>query len=374
MRILHIYKDYLPVIGGIENHVRVVARAQAVLGHHVTVVVCNPGGVLRAEEAEGVHVVRAHRLCTVLSMPISLSKPLIVARQKADIVHLHAPYPQGELSAWLFQREAPLVMTWHSDVLRQKIALRIYAPLLRRVLGAARRVIATSPAYLNSSPWLRNVRQKCDVIPLGVDAQLFQPAAKPFAGPPTLLFVGKLRHYKGLDTLLRAMPDLPTVRLVIVGDGPMRTDWEALVGQLGLAVRVRFLGEVDDSKLPELYRRAHIFVLPSINRAEAFGTVLLEAMASAVPCVTSELGTGTSWIVQDGQTGLVVAPRNVEALSAAIRKLFQDPARTAAMGRAARRRVETEFTEATMIDRTMALYAALLDAHANRAKAVETLD
>jgi len=372
LRILHIYKDYYPVVGGIENHVRVVARAQALLGHRVTVVVCNPGGVACAEEIEGVQVVRARRLFTALSMPVSLSKPLIVARQRPDIVHLHSPYPQGELSAWLFQREVPLVITWHSDVRRQKIALWIYAPLLRRVLGAAKRIVATSPAYLNSSPWLRNVRHKCAVIPLGVDTRLFQPAAIPFVGPPTLLFVGKLRRYKGLGTLLRAMPDLPSAQLVIVGDGPMRTGWGALVRQLGLTARVRFLGEVDDAQLPVLYRQAHVFVLPSINRAEAFGTVLLEAMASGLPCVTSELRTGTSWIVQHGRTGLVVAPHDVEALVAAIRKLLQDPAGTAAMGRAARRRVETRFTETTMIDQIMALYATLRNVHDTRTKAAET--
>ena len=372
MRILHIYKDYYPVIGGIENHIRVVARAQAALGNCVTVIVCNPGGALSSEEIDGVHVVRVGRLLTALSMPISPGKPLAVARQRPDIVHLHAPYPQGELSAWLFQRDVPIVMTWHSDVLRQKVALQFYAPLLRRVLNATKRIIATSPAYVNSSPWLQNVRHKCKVIPLGVDARLFRLPAKLPAGPPTLLFVGKLRHYKGLDVLLRAMSDLPEARLVIVGDGPLRTEWEALAGQLGLAARVSFLGEVDDARLPAIYRQAHVFVLPSVNRAEAFGTVLLEAMASGLPCVTSELGTGTSWVVQDGQTGLVVAPQNVAALSSAISVLLEEPARAAAMGRAARRRVEAEFTESTMIDRTMALYAGLLDMHGKRANSVET--
>ncbi len=348
------------MLGGIENHVRELARAQAARDHEVTVLVCNPGGLQSRENLDGVELIRAHRLFTALSIPISVSQPIITARLRPDVVHVHSPYPLGELSAWLLQRNTPLVITHHADVLRQKTALKLYAPLLRRVLAAADRIIATSPQYIDSSPWLRPVREKCTVIPLGVDVDLYRPASPPFDGPPTLLFVGKLRHYKGLDTLIRALPDLPELRLDVVGDGPMRAPWEAFVNELALENRIHFYGEVEDAELPAAYHRAHICVLPSTSRAEAFGTVLLEAMASGLPCVTTEVGTGTSWVVQHGVTGLVVAHGDADKLVAALRQLLEQPQSRVDMGRAGRRRAETEFTDNRMIDSVTGLYEELV--------------
>ncbi len=174
--------------------------------------------------------------------------------------------------------------------------------------------------------------------------------------------MGKLRYYKGLDTLLHAMADLPDVHLNVVGDGPMRAPWETLTAELEIADHVHFLGEVDDTDLPALYHQAHLFVLPANARAEAFGIVLLEALASALPCITTEVGTGTSWVVQDGVTGLVVPPRAPQALAEAIRRLLDGHQRRAAMGRAARARVEAEFTLEQMASRVQAVYESALAA------------
>lgn len=356
MHILHVYKDYHPVLGGIENHVRVLAEAQAGLGHQVTVLVCNPGGLNSSERLNGVEIVRARRLATIWSMPISIHQPLLLGRLKPDIVHVHSPYPLGEASAHLFRHAARLVITHHADVFRQRRVMPVYAPILRRVLARSDAVIATSPNYVGSSPWLRPIADHCRVIPLGVDEQRFHAAGTTAGNRSQLLFVGKLRHYKGLDVLLRALAEMPGATLDVVGDGPMRTPWEDLSLELGLADRVHFHGEIDDQQLPAQYQRARILVLPSTSRAEAFGTVLLEAMASALPCVATELGTGTSWVVRDGETGLVVPPANGPALKAAIQSLLDDESRSRAMGDAGRSRVERDFTRAAMITQTMALY------------------
>ena len=250
LRILHIYKDYFPVLGGIENHVRVLAEAQAAAGHQVIVSVCSPGPRTEVLEQGGVKIVKSGRITTAASMPISLAQPLAVARLRPDVMHVHSPYPLGEVSAWLLGRGAPVVVTYHSDVVRQKGLLALYAPLLRRFLRRAGRILVTSRNYMDSSPWLAPVRDKCAVVPLGVDERRFAPPSVPFAGPFTLLFAGRLRYYKGLDTLLKAMSGLPGVRLDVCGDGPMRGEWERLAGELGLGERVRFLGEVDDSRSP----------------------------------------------------------------------------------------------------------------------------
>jgi len=360
MHILHLYKDYPPILGGIENHIRVLAEAHAAAGHRVSVLVCDPGRRTWTEERTGVTVIRAGRLTTAASMPLSIRQPLILARLRPDVVHVHSPYPLGEVANCLLGRGRATVITHHSDVVRQRGWLRLYGPLLRRVLTSAHRIIATSPRYIETSPWLRPVREKCVVVPLGVDHCRFVPPPAPYDGPPTLLFVGKLRYYKGLDTLLEALAHLPGVYLEVVGDGPMRGPWAALADRLGLADRVRFRNEVPDDELPEWYRRAHIFVLPANARAEAFGTVLLEAMASGLPCITTEVGTGTSWVVQDGVTGWVVPPRDPFALADAIRRLLDDADLRAAMGRAGRARVEAEFTQEQMVARVEEVYRELV--------------
>ncbi len=359
LNILHIYKDYFPVLGGIENHVRVLAEAQAAAGHAVTVLVCDPGPATRVVELGGVRVIKAGRLTTAASMPISLSQPWLTMRQRADVIHVHSPYPLGEVSGWLLGRGAALVITHHSDVVRQQGWLRLYGPLLRLILRRVDCIIATSPRYIETSPWLRPVADRCVVVPLGVDTARFAPPSQPFAGPPTLLFAGKLRYYKGVDTLLRALPALPTVQLKLVGDGPMRQPWMALAQELGVAERVHFLGEVADNALPACYQQAHIFVLPANARAEAFGTVLLEAMASGLPCVTTEVGSGTSWVVQDGVTGRVVPAQDVSALTAALAELLADPARRERMGQAGRARVLAEFDQTRMVARVLEVYEAV---------------
>lgn len=357
MRILHLYKDYYPVLGGIENYIKVLAEAQAAEGHQVTVLVCATGHRSGVTSDHGVTIYRAARLTTVASMPLSLLQPLQLAKLQADIIHLHAPYPLGEISTWLFKRRIPWVMTYHSDVVRQRGWLRLYAPLLRRILRRVDRILVTSPRYLETSKWLRPVRERCVVSPLGVDHHRFHPPETPYLGPPRLLFVGRLRYYKGLDTLLRALPLLPgEVALEIVGNGPMLTEWQTLATRLGVASRVHFRGEVSDDALPDVYRHATIFVLPANARAEAFGTVLLEAMASGLPCVTTEVGSGTSWVVQDNVTGYVVPPAQPEALAHALRTLLADAELRQRMGRAARERVEAEFTQDAMVARVLTIY------------------
>jgi rhamnosyl/mannosyltransferase len=356
MHILHLYKDYPPVLGGIENHIQVLAESQARAGHRVTVLVCDPGRRTTVRQENGVTVIRAGRLTTAASMPLSLSQPFRLARLRPDVVHVHSPYPLGELANYFLGRARATVITHHSDVVRQRGWLRLYGPLLRRVLTQADRIIATSPRYIETSSWLRPVREKCTVVPLGVDHRRFVLPPSPYDGLPTLLFVGKLRYYKGVDTLLEALTELPGVYLEIVGEGPMGDEWAARAVRLGLSDRVRFRGEVPDADLPGFYHRAHIFVLPANARAEAFGTVLLEAMASGLPCVTTEVGSGTSWVVQDGITGRVVPPRDPQALAGAIRQLLDHPDLRMDMGRAGRARVEAEFTQERMVARVEAVY------------------
>jgi glycosyltransferase involved in cell wall biosynthesis len=357
LKILHVYKDYFPVVGGIENHIRKVAERQAAAGHHVTVLATNPGREQRSCRLNGVHVIRAHRLATVASTPISADLYFALAREKPDVTHLHFPYPVGEISQWLAGDGRPYVITYHSDVIRQRRLLRLYRPLMRRVLRAAKFILVTSAKYLASSPHLAPFATRCLVVPLGIEPEPFLKAVPlpEFDDRPVLLFVGRHRYYKGVDDLIRAMPEI-SAHLVVAGDGPMRPRWEKLARKINVADQVSFPGQVEEQDLPRLYACADLFVLPANSRAEAFGTVLLEAMAAGLPCVTTEVGTGVSFVVQDGVTGLVVNPKSPEALAAAVNRLLADPVRSRQMGAAGRERVLREFTLSKLVDRLDEIY------------------
>lgn len=376
MRVLHVYKDYHPIVGGIENHVRLLAETQAQRGLDVTVLVTSLAPRTTITKMGGVQVVRAGRLAHVASTPLSLAFFAQLRRLRTDIAHLHFPYPPGELGNLLFRPGRRTIITYHSDVIRQQGILRLYRPLLRRVLRRADRVIATSPAYIRSSPYLREVSERCTVVPLGIDPTPFlhhhrqaeairarfqaQPTQHPTPARPLILFVGRLRYYKGLEYLLEAMQEIEAT-LLIIGSGPKATEWQALAQHLSLQERVHFLGEVTDEELPAYYQAADVFVLPASHRSEAFGVVQLEAMAAGKPVVSTELGTGTSFVNQDGVTGFVVPPRNAQALVRAVKRLLADPALRRSMGEQGRQRVLNHFTIDKMVDGVTKVYESVLD-------------
>jgi glycosyltransferase involved in cell wall biosynthesis len=366
MRVLHIYKDYYPVLGGVENHLRDLAEAQARLGLEVTVLVTNDGFRTTSEELHGVKVIRAGRLAVVSSTPLSLALPRILARLRSDITHLHFPYPLGEVAQLLLGRNGHTVMTYHSDVVRQKRLLRLYRPLLWQVLHKTERIIATSPNYIRSSPFLNRLPDKCVAIPLGVDVNRFDQASpqevaaiRQRYGAPLLLFVGRLRYYKGLNFLIEAMPQI-AAHLLIIGSGPLLAEWSALATGLEVAERVHFIGEVPDEHLPAYYHAGDILVLPATMRSEAFGTVLVEAMAAGTPVISTELGTGTSWVNIHGETGLVVPPCDPQSLAETVNYLLQNEAVRTQMRARARQRARQEFSTELMVQRVLALYQELL--------------
>lgn len=359
MKILHLYKDYFPVLGGIEGHIQSLAEAQAAAGHQVTVLVTNPDGQPSEEELNGVRVVRVARLATVISTPLTLGFIPRLRKEKPQVTHLHFPYPVAELSQLVAGRGRPYVIAYHSDIIRprQQFFLRFYRPMLWRVLRGARRILVGSPSYLRTSPFLQAVANKCVIVPFGIDPHPFFDASPRYGkgDRSRLFFHGRHRYYKGVEILLQAMTQIEA-DLWIGGDGEMRGKWMGLVAELGLADRVRFFGDIPRHELPGVYASVDLFVLPSMLRAEAFGVVLLEAMAAGLPCVTTELGTGTSFIVQDGLTGLVVPPGEPNALAGAIRRLLEDPDLRVRMGAAGRERVVEEFTVEKMLKRVEVVY------------------
>jgi glycosyltransferase involved in cell wall biosynthesis len=367
-RILQVYKDYHPVVGGMENHIKMLSEALVRRGYQVTVLATHPTPRTHVEKISGVQVIKAGRLATISSAPISLSLLLWMSRLQADLTHLHFPYPIGELAYLLAGRSSKMVLTYHSDIVRQKYLLQVYKPFLYRLLSRADRITVSSPNYIQSSPYLRQVASKCAVIPHGTDLNRFKETQtvtrraqgiRQRHGAPLVLFVGLLRYYKGLSFLIEAMPQIDA-KLLVVGQGPMGKEWQALSRRLGLAERVAFLGRVDDEDLVALYHACDVFVLPAIHRSESWGAVQVEAMACGKPVVCTELGTGTSFVNVHGDTGLVVQPKDSIALGSAIRTLLQDEQLCRKMGQRARERAYNEFSLPTMVDRITHLYEQIL--------------
>jgi rhamnosyl/mannosyltransferase len=232
------------------------------------------------------------------------------------------------------------------------------------MLRLADRIVVASPRLAECADELSDFRHKCVSIPFGIDPEVIalsdgvrEEAARIRArlGAPLLLFVGRMVPYKGLDVLLRAMDGIDA-RAVLVGEGPLKAEWQQLAHDLGLGERVQFPGEVSNQELVALYHACDLFVLPSITRAEAFGIVQLEAMACGKPVVSTLLPSGVPWVNRDGETGVVVPPGDVPALRTAVRSLLNDRALRLSMGENGRRRVAAEFTIPRMISQTTALY------------------
>ena len=364
MRVLGIGKFYPPEYhGGLESVVVTLNTELVRRGIPVTYVVSRVRGSARTDEVGGVRVVRVASGGTFLSQPLSPGLPGAVRREPGDVVHLHHPNPLGDLAA-LADRRRPLVITQHSDVVRQRGLWPVYGWAVRAAFARARFIAIGSSQLLATSRELRGFEAKARVIPFGIDPARFDAtpavAARAAAlraswgGEPVVLGVGRLVGYKGFDVLIRAMETLEA-RLVLVGTGPAETRLRALAGP-----RVEFAGRVSDEDLVAYYHAADIFCLPSVTIAEAFGVVLLEAMACGKPLVTTALPTGVSAVNRDGVTGLVAPPGEIEPLREALQALLSDPGRRAAMGSAARRVQQQEYTAALMGERYVALYAEAL--------------
>jgi glycosyltransferase involved in cell wall biosynthesis len=374
MRIVQLYKDYPPVRGGIESSLQLLAEGLAARGHQVTVLVTAAGLHGRRERRNGVEIVWCGRWAAPAGTPLAPAYLPALLAQPADLLHLHHPYPPAD--AALLLRRTPLVVTYHADVVRQRRLAQLLAPLLQQTLRRARRIIVGSPQAVTAHPALAAHRDRLRVVPFAVDLdQLTLPAAAPRilalrqAHPgPLLLFLGRLRYYKGLFVLLDALARLPDAQLAIAGADATVTaaELQHYAAQRGIAERIHLLGSVSDDERRTLLQQARALVLPSIAPAEAFGLVQVEAQAVATACVTTALGTGTDFVTLHEQTGLVVPPNDPAALAAALQRLVADPALAARFGAAGRARAVAEFSLPVMLDRVEQLYAEALQPPARR--------
>lgn len=362
LRILQVNKAYYPHIGGIESLVRVFSR-EMLDRADVQVLVCQEKGKGTDKVVEGVPVHYASSLGTFFSCPLSFSffRRFRQMAKQADVVEIHMPFPLADLACLLSGYRGAVVAAWHSDVVRQKKLMLVYKPILQRFLKRVDCIIAATPGHISSSPFLTQYREKCRVIPYGIDVEAYRRIQRrpilreqqKYPDSVRLLFVGRFVYYKGIEVLLQAFRQVTGCELFLVGHGTEEMEWKLrdMTAQDGTADRVHFMGNLPEDDLRAAFADCDIFVLPSVANSEAFGIVQLEAMVYGKPVINTALPTGVPYVSLHGETGLTVPPEDVSALAKAMQQLADDKTLRETYGAAAAKRVEQVFHETDVVNR-----------------------
>lgn len=358
MKILHLSKNYFPKRGGIESVTKSIAEDFCRQGYDVTVV-CN-GDYNKKEVIEGVNVIRCKEFLNVAGQPLSFLYIIkaICLLNKYDVIHVHSPNFIALVIA-LFAYKKKVIIHWHSDVIGKGLISRILVPVEKLALWKASKIVVTSPNYLSSSKPLIPYKHKCEIIPIGInleDAKFIKRGSN----NKTILCVGRLVEYKGFEYLIKALIFVdPEICLKIIGDGPRLSFLQKLVKEMGLDDRVCFVGHVDDRSLRSMMLSASVFCLPSINRAEAFGVVLLEAMTASLPLITYDIpGSGVSFVNEHGVSGIQCNLKSVSDLAEAINSLHSDDRLYARCNVGSWKRVLDNFDQKKCIYQFKSLYNA----------------
>lgn len=367
IKVLHCYKTYYPdTFGGIEQVIYQLSEGKGSENISSTVYTHTPN---KSDESmlEHHYCVRTKTMFEVASTPFSFesfSKFRSLAEQ-ADIIHYHYPYPFMDVLHFSLRDRKPSIVSYHSDIVKQKLLLKLYSPLMNRFLNSVDRIVAASPNYVESSPVLQKFKGKVEVIPYGLNKDFYKNEdhsvldkwSARFPGG-FFLFIGTFRYYKGLHILIDAAKksDYP---IVIVGAGPIEEELKDQAKKLNIQ-NIHFLGALADVDKSALLELCTCLVFPSHLRSEAFGISLLEGALYSKPLISSEIGTGTTYINIDGVTGLVVPPSDSAALRKAMDDIWFNPQKALSFGKAAHARFEKLFTAEKMIESYTALYKSLL--------------
>ncbi|MBD1847314.1 glycosyltransferase [Cyanobacteria bacterium FACHB-63] len=380
IRICHLSKYYPPQPGGIETHVRALATSQAALGAKVDVVcvnACDQTGhetsrTTTVEEVDrNVRVIRLGRLGTVARFDLFTAFSQHFSRKDFayDIAHLHAPNPAMALHWALANSSVPLVVTHHSDIVKQQVLKHLVNPLLNYVYGRAARVLVDSPTYLTGSAFLQPYQGRVEVLPLGIDLSAYrQPNAAAIAHErklraaypgPIWLCVGRLVYYKALHIAISALQKVPGT-LIIVGKGELAESLRQHAIACGVSDRVVFQWQVSQDELIGAYRAATALWFPSNARSEAFGLVQVEAMASACPVINAAIpDSGVTWVSRHEVEGLTVPLNDADALANAANRLLREPHLRGKFAIASQARSQ-QFDQVLMAQKSLRIYQRVI--------------
>jgi len=369
MKILHFYKTFFPdTFGGVEKVIDQISIMTAALGVQSEVLCLTPKKDESSTEINGYQVHRSPRLFKIASTAFSTKvfRRFSQLAENADIIHYHFPWPFADIVHFSLIVNKPSIVTYHSDIVKQKILLKLYKPLMNRFLSDMDCIVATSPNYAASSTVLRNFSEKVSIIPIGIVKELYPNPKKErleywrnkFKNK-FFLFIGVLRYYKGLQYLIEAARRVNAPIVIIGSNDSMDQELKTQALKLGVE-NIHFLGTISEEDKVALLMLCYGVVLPSHLRSEAFGIALLEGAMFGKPLISCEIGTGTSYINIDKQTGLVVPPHDSFALGAALQFLLERPEEAYAMGVQAEKRYWTHFTADKMANSYLECYEGLL--------------
>ena len=368
MKVLHFYRTYYPdTQGGLEEAIRQICLSTGPLGadNRVLTLQRKPGESTVERTEATVYRSPLHmsiKSCDIGFNILPLYKELL---DWCDVVHYHFPWPFADLLELIAGGNKPYIVTYHSDIVRQKVLGRYYRPLMNRFLGNAARVVATSQNYFASSPVLSQYSEKVEVIPLGINEDSY-PVSVPTTvdtmreqyGENFFLFVGVFRYYKGLHILLEAIKGA-NYKVIIAGSGPVEQELKTQARALNLD-NVIFPGFISDQEKFALLKLSRGVVFPSYLRSEAFGMTLVEGAMMGKPMISTEVGTGTSHVNIDKETGLVVSPGSIKELREAMDYLYYHPQEAETLGANARQRFLTYFTGEIIGEKYMQLYQKVI--------------
>ncbi len=329
-KVLHVYKTYYPdTFGGVEHVISTLAKNAK--NHHIdTEIFCLTSGQTRTDFFDGIKVHYVHAPVTIASMPLSWGafSSFKSLAKNFDTIHYHFPFPLMDLWHFYANAKAKFVLTYHSDIIKQKTTAFFYRPIMDCFLKKMDAIVTTSPPYLSTSKTLQKHKEKVHIIPIGIDAEDYPKPCNTNVqlyrqkfGDIFFVFVGVLRYYKGIHTLIEAVRYLPHIKIVIAGKGPVEGELQQQAKDLE---NVFFMGAVTEQEKIDLLHASSGFVFPSHLRSEAFGISLLEGAMCEKPLISCEIGTGTTYINLDHETGLAVPPNDAAALGHALSKLYDD--------------------------------------------------
>ncbi|MBQ3138192.1 MAG: glycosyltransferase [Ruminococcus sp.] len=362
LKVLEVNKAYFPHVGGIETLVKQYSEELGQFNVQVRTLVCceNQGGTIR-ERVNGIPVIRAASLGTYFSCPLSVQfiKQFRRMSRKADVIHIHMPFPLADFAMLLSGYKGKVALSWHSDIVKQKKLLTLYKPLLKYLLNRADVIFTATEGHIDGSDFLYEYREKCRILPYGITVEDYLNIdRKPILTEKLtdkdsvkVFFTGRLVYYKGVDVLLKAFSKVNNCELFIAGTGELENSLKAYAEKHNLADKVHFLGFLPDDELKQAYADCDIFVLPSVVKSEAFGIVQLEAMVYGKPVINTALPSGVPHVSLDGETGLTVPPSNANALAKAINRLAENKELREELGKKAAQRVMDNFNEKDVIRR-----------------------
>ncbi|MDP3372012.1 MAG: glycosyltransferase [Candidatus Paracaedibacteraceae bacterium] len=365
MKVLHVYKTYYPdTFGGIEHVILTLSKSLSKMGI-TSEVFCLTSNETKSHIVDNIQVHRFKANFTIASTPFSMIafKKFKAIAEQFDIIHYHFPYPFSDMLHLFTNIKKPTVLTYHSDIVKQKVFYQMYKPLMNRFLNNINQIIATSPGYIESSPVLQNFKSKTNLIPIGIDKNDYiSPLApnvqnlKNSFGTRFFAFIGVLRYYKGLHILIEAVRNTD-IQIVIAGSGPIE---DSLKKQAAGMTNIHFMGAITEQQKADLLEACYGFIFPSHLRSEAFGISLLEAAMYRKPLISCEIATGTSYINEDNVTGFVVEPNCSDQLKKAMLSLLANFDLAKEMGENAYKRYEKLFTRNQMTAAHKNIYQSIL--------------